>query len=106
MFSIYLFLLTYKILGTAVCSFFSFKIARLNMTPTVTYSLFGLGFTLRLVLYFIGIFYTNNIYGFLGNFPLWLVMLTQFMEVLMVTAFVAGFGKKYGYLTRRLPKKK
>jgi hypothetical protein len=106
MFSMYLFLLSYKIIGTAICAFLSFRIANLRMTPTLTYTLFAVGFSIRLILYVIGIFYTSSIYGFLGSFPEWLVILTQFLESLMVTAFVIGFAKKYGYLTRRLPKRK
>lgn len=73
------------------------------MTPTVTYTLFGLGFFLRLITHIQSIAFTQDIYGFLSGFPMWLMIETQSLEVLIVTCFMVGFAKKLGYLRQTYP---
>lgn len=103
MFEIHLFLLTFKIVGTAVNTYLAYKIARTDITPTVTYSLFAFGFGLRLFTYIGSLFFTKSIFGFFDTFHPGIIIFSQIIEVMIVIAFMVGFAKKYGYLRTTYP---
>ena len=95
MISLYLLLLTYKIVATAACALYAFWIARLPNSPSKTYYLFLTAFSFRLFTQIQGIFYTQDILGFLSGYSPWLIIESQVVEVIIVTCFLLGILSKY-----------
>lgn len=93
--SVYIFLLAFKIISTLLCAVFCWKIAHLKYTPTLTYMLFFSAFSLRVGTQLLGVFYTQDILGFLKDYDIKLVISTQGIEVLITTLFLVGILRKW-----------
>lgn len=91
----YLLLLTFKMTATLSCAVYCVRISRIKLVPTFTWMLFATGFFLRFLTQFQGFIYTNNILGIWQGFNIWLVILNQAIEVVIVACFLIGFARTY-----------
>lgn len=95
MLSIYLLLFTFKVVATLMCAVYSFRIARLNLTPTFTYMLFFTAFALRLVTQIRAAFYTKEIVALWEGYSPARIIQGQFLEVVIVACFLIGILRRY-----------
>src|SRR5688500_1941791 len=92
---LFYFFLTFKIFATLICAFYCWRISRLDHTPTTTYVLFCIAFTLRFLTQLQGIFYTRDILGFLSGYPAWLIIESQLVEAIIAACFLIAILKKF-----------
>ncbi len=97
MLSTYLLFLTFKIVGTLACAVYCWKISRLKMAPTFSYMLFCSAFILRFFTQIEAFAFTRDILGLWSNYNFWIIILNQFIEVLIIGAFLIGFSRKFHF---------
>ena len=94
-FSLYVFLLTFKMIVTIMATVFAFRIARLKMTQTYTWVLFGTAFFLRFLTQLMSLYFARDILGVYKNYELSLVIFTQAIEVAIVTLLLIAVLRSY-----------
>lgn len=95
MLSVYLLLFTFKVVATATCAVYCYRISRLNLTPTFTYMLFCTAFVLRVVTQMRTAFYTSDIVAIWVGMAVKHIIWTQTFETVIVGCFLIGFVRTY-----------
>lgn len=82
-------------MATILTIVYSVKIANLKLTQTYTWLLIAIAFGLRFLTQLFSIYYANTILGFYGQFDINLVLITQFIEVIIITLFFVAVLRSY-----------
>lgn len=102
MLSIYLLLFTFKVVATVTCAVCCYRIARLNLTPTFTYMLFCVAFSLRVYTQIRSAFYTREILRLWQGYSATVIIQRQFIETVIIACFLIGILRHY-YVFRDPP---
>lgn len=95
MLSMYLLLLTFKVVATVTCAVYCWRIARLNLTPTFTYMLFCAAFGLRFVTQMRAALYTREIVAVWSGYSVPQIVTSQAFETVIVGCFLIGFLRQF-----------
>lgn len=81
--------------ATVANTFLSYKIAKIGMTSTTTWTLFTMAFAIRLAAQMLALFYISEIISFAKTFPNWMVMITTVSEALIMLCFLLGILRTF-----------
>lgn len=95
MLSFYIFLLAFRFIATIGLVTFSFKIARMRLTPTLTWMLITIGFTLSLIRLVETTFFVTDIAKILDGFNKVQVVADQITATVTIGLFFTGVTRIY-----------
>lgn len=96
MLTIFLFFLSIKITATLGCAIIAYKIAKLNtMTPTLTYMLFSIAFSIAVGLQIFNLFNASSISQFLRGYSTTSVLITQILSAAVYALPFFAFIRQY-----------
>lgn len=95
MLPLYVFFLTFQIIGTIMCAVLCYKIAYLRLTPTLTWLLFFFAFVIRFITQINSIFYIHDIIKFVDQYNMSLTVISQILSASFITLLLVAILRVY-----------
>lgn len=93
--AIYIFLIVFSLVCNAGALYYSWRILRMKVTSSFTWSLITFAFFVRIAMQIYGLRYTADVLTFLNQYDATTIYGTQIVQMLGLLAFFIAIGRIY-----------